>query len=250
MIARLVWIVGLVLVAVIAAQLQFDRQVLRDADAAEWVTRPFRGNAQEQIVLEALRGNDPALDLDETRALVQRRPVPAKNLTLLAQAYLKAGEGNAAALAVQIGAQRGWREPIAQKAMARLALNAGDLPEATRRFVALMLLGKQNDTLLSESSEGVFADEDSPGYETLSAIIAETDRWPQLFLRPGPTVMTPRAFAKVLLDTTERGRALRLRPVHQNDIRHHPQRPRGRRSHRGDEGSALPVTPRRHRVGL
>jgi hypothetical protein len=58
---------------------------------------------------------------------------------LLAVAQAKAGNAEAAGLAIQIAGQRGWREPVAQEAVLRLALGAGNKPEAARRYAALFL---------------------------------------------------------------------------------------------------------------
>jgi hypothetical protein len=89
--------------------------------------------------------------------------------------------------------------------MARLALNADDMLEATSRFVALMVLVGQNDAMLSELAKGSFTDPESPGNNTLMAIIAETDRWQRLFLRRGPSVMPPDAFAQVMITNSKHG---------------------------------------------
>jgi tetratricopeptide (TPR) repeat protein len=205
MMARIVWIAVLIVVAGVTAQLQIDRQSALEPEQGEWVAAPFRAYSQEGVARTALQGGDPALALAEAQRLVERRPIPAEHLTALALAYFKSGDNAAASVAIQRAAQRGWRDPLAQEARARLALDAGDVPEATRRFTALMVLGTNNDALLNDLAAQIFAEPDSPGHETLVAIISETDRWGRLFLRRGPGVMPPDAFAKVIVTSTEQG---------------------------------------------
>jgi hypothetical protein len=88
--------------------------------------------------------------------------------------------------------------------MARLEPNA-DIPEPARRLVALIVLGGQYDAMLSELAEGIFADLESPGYDTLIAIIAETGGWQRLLLRRGPSVMPHDAFPQVMITSSKRG---------------------------------------------
>lgn len=42
-------------------------------------------------------------------------------------------------MTIQISSQRGWREPVAQVAVLRLALDADDKAEAAHRYAALFL---------------------------------------------------------------------------------------------------------------
>lgn len=81
---------------------------------------------------------------------MQRRPLPADNLVLLATGQAKEGKPDYAMLTIQIAGQRGWRDPIAQEAVLRLALAARDKPEAARRSVALFLQRQTPDALLEE----------------------------------------------------------------------------------------------------
>jgi hypothetical protein len=137
--------------------------------------------------------------------LVQRRPVPAEYLTLLAVAQAKAGEEQAAGLAIQIAGQRGWREPVSQEAVLRLALGAGDKAEAARRYAALFLRASTPDALLRDLGPAVF---DAPGgaaQQTMVDIVVAGERWWPLYLQRGAQVMPPAAFAAVTAESIKRG---------------------------------------------
>lgn len=205
MIARLVWIALLGVIGAITAQLQFDRQSARDPAMGDWVAAPFRAYAQHNAVLAGLPQEDSAQVLAEAKRLAERRPIPAENLSLLAQAYVKVGNGEAATVTMQNAAQRGWRDPVAQEVMARLAIAFDDMPEATRRFTALMVLDDTNTPLLRDLASAIFADPASPGFATLSEIVSGTDRWSKVFIRRGSHVMPPAAFVEVVAASMARG---------------------------------------------
>lgn len=205
MIGRIASLGGLLALALLTTFLQLDRQSEITPALAAMVPEPLRGYAQVQIAGAAAESEDSALGLAEARRLVRRRPVPAEHLTLLALAQTRAGEVEQAGLTVQIAGQRGWREPLAQEAVLRLALEAGDKPEAARRYTALFLRGATPDALLREVGPAVLDETGGPGQQTLVDIISGTDRWNEMFLRRGVKVMSPMAFADVTVATIKRG---------------------------------------------
>lgn len=205
MIGRALWIGLLFALAVVTTMLQLDRQADATSALAPFVPAPMRGYAQPPVTLAATEGADSAAALEEARRLVRRRPIPAEHLTLLALAQTKAGMPEQAGLTIQIAAQRGWRDPVAQEAVLRLALAAGDEPEAARRYAALFLRAATPDTLLQEVGPAVLTQTDGPGQRTLVDIISGTDRWHDTLLRRGVQVMPPAAFADITLAAIERG---------------------------------------------
>lgn len=205
MIARVIWWSALLALAVVTTFLQLDRQSEANPALASLVPVPLRGYAQVPIAGMASEGDDAALALAEARRLVRRRPVPAEHLTLLAVAQTKAGAADQAGLTIQIAAQRGWREPLAQEAVLRLALAAGDKPEAARRYAALFLRAATPDTLLREYGPAVLDEPDGPGQRTLVDIVSGTDRWNDNFLRRGLQVMPTAAFTDIATATIARG---------------------------------------------
>lgn len=184
--------------------MQLDRQAARDPAYARYVLDPFRANAQLAIAASAVRGTDPETALSEARKLVARRPVPAEHLTLLAEAYSQNDAMEPAARTVQLAAQRGWRDPLAQQVRLGLALEAGDKAEAARRFVALLVLGKGDASDLAAVGSAIFADASPEAEGAVVDLLSGTDRWQNAFLRRGAATIPPDAFARILIASLAR----------------------------------------------
>lgn len=205
MIGRILWFTTLALAALLTVGLQLDLRARTAPGFAAVVPALLRDTAQTVVTRQALTGSDAALALAEAQTLVVRRPLPAENLTLLAAAQAKAGDEEAALRTIQIAGRRGWREPVAQEAMLRLALANGDRPEAARRYAALFLRTATPDALLLELGPAVLGDGDGAARDTLVAIVVGGERWHSAFLRRGARVMPPAAFAAIAADSIARG---------------------------------------------
>ncbi len=193
--------------AVLTTALQIDKQSDITPSLAAAVPPPLRDYAQTRVTLAALEAGDPAIALAAAEVLVQRRPVPAEYLSLLAIAQARAGQAEQAALTIQIAGQRGWREPLAQEAVLRLALAAGDKPEAARRYAALMLHSAAPNAVLQELGEQVFDEAGGPGRQTMIDIVSAAERWQSRFLRRGQAVIEPDAFAEIIAGSVAQGSA-------------------------------------------
>ena len=202
---RLVWFAALAVLAAITAALQIDKQSEATPALAAMVPAPVRDFAQTRITLAAIETGDPATALAEAEVLVQRRPVPAEYLSLLAIAQARAGQADQAALTIQIAGQRGWREPVAQELVLRLALEAGDMPEAARRYAGLFLRPATEEKLLAEFGPLVLGEPGGAGRATMIDIVTGGERWHSLFLRRGLPVMPPDAFSEITAASIERG---------------------------------------------
>lgn len=205
MIGRIVWFTSLIAAALLTVSLQLDRHAKNAEAVASAVPEPVRNYAQVQITRQALAGNDAALAVAEAQELVRRRPLPAENITLLAIAQAKAGQTELAARTIQVAGQRGWRDPVPQEAMLRLALAAGDRSEAARRYAALFLRSRTPDSVLAAFGPAVLDGPDRSGRDTLVAVVVGSDRWHSLFLRRGAKVMPTGAFATIAADSIARG---------------------------------------------
>lgn len=206
MIARILWFAALVVVALVTAVLQVDKQTETSPALAPLVPAPMRNYAQTRITAAALESDDPKAALAEAERLVRRRPLPAEYLTLLAVGQAKAGQDKKAAETIQVAARRGWREPLAQVAMLRLALANADRPEAARRYAALFLRDATPDALLLELGPAVFAEPGAASaHVTIVAVVVGGERWHATFLRRGARVMPPAAFAAIAQASIARG---------------------------------------------
>lgn len=205
MIGRIVWYAVLVAIALVTAGLQIDKQSETAGQLAPLVPGPLRNYAQARLAKQALAGEDPARAVAEAELLVRRRPIPAEYLSVLAASQAKSGQVETAARTIQIAGQRGWRDPLAQEAVLRLALAAGDKPEAARRYAALFLRNKTPDALLQDLGPAVLAEPGGLGQQTIIAIIAGGDRWHSTFLRRGARVMPPAVFAQIVAGSIDRG---------------------------------------------
>ena len=204
---QIVWIAALAALAILTILLQLDYMARRSPALAPAVPQFLRSQAQVPITKSALQANDTARALAEARLLVQRRPLPAENLSLLAIAQAKADQAPAAARTIQLAGQRGWREPLAQEAVLRLALEVGNQPEAARRYAALFLRESTPEPLLEELGRSVLGGSGKVGRDTLTEIVVGGERWHTIFLRRGPKVMPPAAFAAIAAESLRRGSA-------------------------------------------
>jgi hypothetical protein len=205
MIGRIIWWTMLLAAAAVTIPMQIDKQAEVTPSLAALVPAPLRNYAQTQITAQAVAGDDRARALTEAQTLVARRPIPAEYLALLAMAQAKQGQAQQSGLTIQIAGQRGWREPVAQEAVLRLALNARDKAEAARRYAALFLRVETPDALLVELGPQVFDASGGPAETTLIDIVAGGERWHPQFLRRGALVMPPATFAAVTRAVVNRG---------------------------------------------
>jgi hypothetical protein len=165
----------------------------------------LRNYAQLPIAAAAVEGTDTAAALAEAETLVRRRPMPAEHLTILAIAQAKAGEAEPANYSITLAGERGWRDPVAQQAMLRLALSAGDTAEAARRYAALFRAPATPEALLTTLAPQVLSEPGGTGQQTFAEVIAAAPRWRAQFLQRGGQVLPSDAFARIAEMAAERG---------------------------------------------
>lgn len=198
MIGRIVWTASLVVIGALTAALQIDRQTELTPALAPMVPAPLRSYAQAQIALAAARSDAPAGAVQAAEDLVRRRPMPAENLAILAVAQAKAGDYQAAGLTIQLAGKRGWRVNMAQEAVLRFALDAGDKPEAARRYAALFRDQSTPNQKLIALAPQVLGEARGPGQETFATIVAAAPLWHAQFLQRGAQVLPPAVFGEVI----------------------------------------------------
>jgi len=134
---RWTWYLGLSVVACIASVAQIDRHAHEVPSLAKVVPKQFRDFALiRQAAVQAVKGK-PDDAVVTARDLIAHHPIPAENLTILAIAEQRAGNEAGSADALMLAAQRGWREPQAQRAVALAAMQSGEAEIAADRLSAL-----------------------------------------------------------------------------------------------------------------
>jgi hypothetical protein len=83
------------------------------------------------------------------KTLIARRPFPAEPLSILAYAAANNGEGELAAQALNLAAQRGWRDPLVQIVVAQQAAQQGQWDLAFQRTIALWQTGNRGPEILA-----------------------------------------------------------------------------------------------------
>ncbi|TNE47829.1 MAG: hypothetical protein EP341_09065 [Sphingomonadales bacterium] len=208
-VANAVWVVALSAIAIVAANVQLDRQSRRDAELATTVPEPFRAFSQYRLTQSALQQDDPNRSLFEAKRLIERRSVPAEHLSLLASAQFRAGERDRALITIQLAARRGWRDQSAQLAMAQLALAANDHGEAARRLAAVWALAERPDDV-RELAHAVIAD--PAGQAELARLVAASPRWLPKILREGPAVLGEDNFNALIAEARSTGANIDPKP--------------------------------------
>lgn len=102
---------------------------------------------------------------------------------------------------IQLAAQRGWREPLAQEARLRLALSAGDGPEAANRLAALWAMGADQKKLL-QLSPAVLSDQ--AARHRFAEFLAQEAQWEHAFIRRAPQMLD----AAIMLDVVARANGM------------------------------------------
>lgn len=216
MIARLAWYAALLAIAVVTAAVQLDRQSAVVPGYTPLVPEPARGFAQAQITARILASGQGERAVAQAQRLVERRPIPAETVRLLAQAQIAAGRADEGLTTIQIAAQRGWRDPAAQEAMLRLATAARDDTEAARRYTALLLKASTEDALLEDFGTRLFASPDGPAAQALIEVLSGSERWPDIFLMRAGRVLPPKAFVAIVTAAIDRGTQFDCKVLHQS----------------------------------
>lgn len=201
---RYIWIAVMATLAVLAAGLQLDRQARRQPELAPLVPAPFRSFALERQTISTVRADTPVKALQNARLLVERRPVPSEHLSLLAIAEVRNGNEAGAALIVQQAARRGWRDSIAQQAMFDIALNAGDMAEASRRVAALWAM-REDQVPVADFTARLLAT--PQGRSAMAQTLTTGGRWERAFLAGG-IELPPATFAATINEAAARGARL------------------------------------------
>lgn len=192
--ARAVWAGLMVALALGAVGAQADRAVRRQPALAPVVPPMFRNFAQWQLTMSSVRSAPPATAMAEAKTLIERSPVPSESFTFLSVALIRNNDQQAGALAIQRAAQRGWRDPIAQRAMYDIALSAGDHAEAAHRLAALYGL-QDSQVPLKPMTDNLL--KTPQGRTAMAEALVTGGYWTRAFLRGAVSGFSPDIAATV-----------------------------------------------------
>lgn len=201
---RFAWIILMVGLALTAGGAQLDRQSRRTAILAPVVPPMFKSYAQYRQVMAQVRTAEPREALKMAQLLVQRRPIPSEHLSLLAMAMGRNGETEKAFVLYQKAAQRGWRDSIAQQTRLRIAVEVGDMAEASRRIAALWGI-RETQMHLADATAKVL--ETSDGRKAMAATMSANGRWIGAFLAESDAV-PPQHLAETIAMAAAQGARL------------------------------------------
>ena len=97
----------------------------------------------------------------------------------------------------------------------RLALAADDREEATRRFLALLVLDGTSEEMLRPPAIALFGTGDRKVQETASEILALSERWHNRFLQKGSRIIPPEVFAGIVARAVGIGAQFECAPLGQ-----------------------------------
>ncbi len=201
---RFLWPVAIAALALCTSAAQLDRASRRQPALAAVVPGPFRSFAQERLTIATVRSAEPSVALETARTLVQRRPLPAEHLTLLAIALERAGQREQSAMLIQEAARRGWRDSIAQQAMFDISLGAGDPREASHRLAALWAL-REDQVPVGDLTARLLST--PQGRNALAETLVRGGKWTSQFLSWGGGG-NPEQFVQALVEAIRLGARL------------------------------------------
>ena len=210
MTGRILWIAMLLCVGVMTIFAQLDRSARFDSSLVPFVPAPFAAFAAQRETEMALLQGDPDRALSAARRLVDKRPIPAENLTLLAQAQALAGEDTAALQSLEAAAGRGWREPFAQNAMAAAALASGEREIAAQRIAALWAVGIDRPRLATLTRTML---SDQEGRIAFARQLAAEGRWQSNFITGAASMAPGMHVADTVVRAREEGASLDCRAL-------------------------------------
>lgn len=175
------WYAVLLAIAIVAVGVELDRQARHDPAIGIILPAVVRGDSLESLTRSAFDRNDAIQGEALARELVERRPVPAEGLSLYAKGLLANGHVDLAASALELAAQRGWRDRFVQNVVVASALQNDEPTVAAQRVLGLWRQGERAEwlkdltraTLTHHKGLTAFADAltDGPNYFSVDLLL-------------------------------------------------------------------------------
>ncbi|WP_147395489.1 hypothetical protein [Altericroceibacterium spongiae] len=135
--AGAIWILALIVIAWASIGTELDFSTQKQPEPIISVPLPFRAFAWEADVHAALKQQNTEGTAETAKKLIAVRPVPARNLSLLASVAILRKDQKTAGSILQVTVQRGWRDLLSQLTAFNGAANFGEWKFAVQRFIAM-----------------------------------------------------------------------------------------------------------------
>ncbi|WP_156135566.1 hypothetical protein [Novosphingobium malaysiense] len=192
----------LAIIGVLATLAQLDRHAYDVPAYAKFVPSRFADFSLFREAVNKVGHGSSRQAVVVARRLVEKHPIPAESLTILALAEIQAKNEDLGSRALVFSAQRGWREPLAQKAVAVAASEADQWDVAADRLSALWR-ASPDDADVREFSEMLLA---HPEVQTQFAKrLVGRDSWALGFLHWAAHNLPPESFVHIVESANRAG---------------------------------------------
>lgn len=203
---NILWLSLIASIAVIGLFAQLDRQSRYSPELSVFVPQPMRSFSQYHYAASAVATDtETEVALAEASRLLNRRPMPAKHMSLLAHAQSAAHQQSQGLQTIQAAARRGWRDTAAQSAMLGLAMASDDGVEAARRLAAIWALTPTDDLLIDIAPQ-VLARPDAMA--EFARLLGTSPRWANAVRQRGPRVLPEDQMSDLLARAEAASKAL------------------------------------------
>lgn len=188
MMARIIWSVLLLIIAVCTSFAQLDRTARYSVELSSLVPPQFQSFTAANLTLDALADGDGRDALPFAKRLLAERPMRQEHHRMFAQALMMTGEEEQAVRAIQRGALAGWRDSATQRSLLLIASAAQDDIEAARRLAALWALTKDVETLRPYAAAVMNRPE---AQIEMARLLNSNPTWQAKYRREAPRLLDP-----------------------------------------------------------
>lgn len=197
---RLLWLFALLSLGAVTIGVQLDHASERSPGLRATVPPAFRAVS----ITSRADGAPTPLSLQNVTDAIRKRPIPAEHIALLSLMLLEQGADAEAGEAMLAAAARGWRVPVAQIYVMRLALAQRNWEVAAQRYDALRRL--RSAQIGADDLQQFLAD--PSGSAALARQVSSRDEWLLDLLREDAGTQDPAAYAHFVEQL--RGKGVRM----------------------------------------
>lgn len=181
--------------AFVTSAVQLDFATRTRQDLVPFVPKLFRSFSQNYMVLAAANSENAGEALKVAKELVRRRPMPAESLSLYAVIAGMHQNLTLSSKALTLAAERGWRDPLAQRATLISAVASKNWTAAAQRLDALERTGQSGP---EEQQQLAKIAGNEQGRAALANRLVSRRNWMNRFLGQGASALNPTDFSDIV----------------------------------------------------